>query len=68
LAADDKRPKRRFDRRARLDIVRSGEGFIMTIGPVFLCLDREAAEELMCLLADALEPGDPLGVIPTDSN
>ena len=40
----------------------------MKIGPMFLCLDREAAEELMCLLADALEPGDPLGVIRADSN
>ncbi len=68
MAADDKSPKWRFDRAARLDIVRSGEGFIMTIGPVFLSLDREGAEELMCLLADALEPADPLGVISTDSN
>jgi hypothetical protein len=68
LAADDKRPRWRVDRGARLDVVRSGDSFILTIGPVFLCLDREAAEELVCLLADALEPADPPGVSPTDSN
>jgi hypothetical protein len=32
------------------------------IGPVFLSLERQAAEELMYLLAEALEVGDPLGI------
>jgi hypothetical protein len=45
-----------------LDVASSKHGFIVRIGPVFLSLDRHAAEELMYLLAEALEVGDPLGI------
>jgi hypothetical protein len=44
-----------------LDVAPSKHGFIVRIGPVFLSLERQAAEELMYLLAQALEVGDPLG-------
>ncbi len=50
-----------------LDIAPSKHGFILRIGPVFLSLDRLAAEELMYLLAEAMEVADPLG-IARDSN
>jgi hypothetical protein len=45
-----------------LDVASSKHGFIVRIGPVFLSLERQAAEELMYLLAEALEVGDPLGI------
>jgi hypothetical protein len=45
-----------------LDVAPSKHGFILRIGPVFLSLDRHAAEELMYLLAEALEVADPLGI------
>jgi len=38
-----------------LDIARSKDGFIVRIGPMFLLLDRHGAEELMFLLAEALD-------------
>jgi len=44
-----------------LDVAPSKHGFIVRIGPIFLSLDRHAAEELMYLLAGALEVADPLG-------
>jgi hypothetical protein len=52
----------------RLDVVPSDDGFIVRIGAVCLSLDRDAAEELMCLLADALEPGDFLAIASFGSN
>jgi hypothetical protein len=45
-----------------LGIAPSKHGFILRIGPLFLSLDRHAAEELMYLLAEALEVADPLGM------
>lgn len=49
--------------------VRASEGgFSVTLGSVSLWLDRDTAEELMCLIADALEPGDPLWTASTGSN
>ena len=46
----------------------SGSGFIVVIGPAFFWLDRDAAEDLMCLLADGLEASDPLAAHPRNSN
>jgi hypothetical protein len=43
-----------------LDVVPSKHGFILRIGPVFLSLGRQAAEDLMYLLAEALEVAEPL--------
>jgi hypothetical protein len=51
-----------------VDVVSSARGFVLTVGPVSLLLDREAAEELTCLLVDALEPTEPSDVNTTDSN
>jgi len=45
-----------------MDVAPSKHGFIVRIGPMFLSLDRHRAEELMFLLAEALEVGDPLGI------
>ena len=66
--ADGKRPKWRIDRDARLEVLASGNGFIVVIGPAFFWLDRDAAEDLMCFLAEALESGDPLAAFRRDSN
>jgi hypothetical protein len=52
----------------RLEVAPAAGGFLVTVGPVSLLLDRTAAEELMCLLADALEPGDPLDLVATGRN
>jgi hypothetical protein len=52
----------------RFDIIPSDDGFILRVGAVVLCLGREAAEELMGLLADALEPEDRQGIASTPSN
>jgi hypothetical protein len=51
-----------------LGVVSSARGFVVTVGPVSLLLDREAAEELTCLLVDALEPTEPSDASTTDSN
>lgn len=51
-----------------LGVVSSERGFVVTVGPVSVLLDREAAEELTCLLVDALEPTEPSDVGTTDSN
>jgi hypothetical protein len=53
---------------ARVDILSSGDGFLLTLGPVSLVLDRETAEEVMCLLADALEPNEPFDLAQSGSN
>ena len=45
-----------------LDVTPFQKGFIVRIGPMFLSMDRHGAEELMFLLAEALEVGDPLGI------
>lgn len=50
-----------------LDVVPNRGGFILKVGPVFLSLDRPTTEELLYLLAEALEISDPLG-ITTGSN
>lgn len=44
-----------------LDVVPNRRGFILKVGPVFVSLDRPTAEELLCLLAEALEVPEPLG-------
>jgi hypothetical protein len=72
------RPKlavRRSDKRNRfrigsspLGVASSPRGFVVTVGPVSLLLDREAAEELTCLLVDALEPTEPPDTTTTNSN
>ena len=40
-------------------VTTSGDGFILVLGMVYLHLDREAAEDLVCQLAEALEPDEP---------
>ena len=54
--------------RSRLEVGSSARGFLVTVGPVTVLLDREAAEELTCLLLDALEPRGPLDITGTGSN
>ena len=54
--------------RARLDTLAPRDGFLLTLGPVSLVLDRETAEEVVCLLADALEPGEWTDLALTGSN
>jgi hypothetical protein len=51
-----------------LGVVSSARGFVVTVGPVSLLLDREAAEELTCLLVDALEPTEPSDASTSGSN
>jgi hypothetical protein len=53
---------------SRLEVISSARGWLVTVGPVTLLLDREAAEELTCLLLDALEPRVPLALARTGSN
>ena len=53
---------------SHLGVVSSDRGFVVTVGPVSVLLDREAAEELTCLLVDALEPTEPSDASTTDSN
>ena len=52
----------------RLEVDSSTHGFPLTVGPVTVLLDREAAEELTCLLVDALEPRDPFDIPRTGSS
>jgi hypothetical protein len=54
--------------RSRLEVVSSTHGFLVTVGPVTVLLNREAAEELTCLLVDALEPRGTLDTAGTGSN
>jgi hypothetical protein len=54
--------------RSRLTVGASARGFQVTVGRVTVLLDREAAEELTCLLVDALEPRHPLDITGTGSN
>jgi hypothetical protein len=54
--------------RSRLEVGSTVRGFLVTVGPVTVLLDRQAAEELACLLVDALEPGAPLAITRTGSN
>jgi hypothetical protein len=53
------RPRHLSDRPA---IVFFGDKLMVEIGPVSMFLDRKTAENLMCDLANALEPGDPLDI------
>jgi hypothetical protein len=53
---------------SQLGVVSSARGFVVTVGPITVLLDREAAEELTCLLVDALEPTEPSDISTTDSN
>jgi hypothetical protein len=68
--AVSKKDKRKSFRRpnVRLDVASAAGGFLVTLGPVSLLLDRAQSEELMCRLADALEPGDPLDLVATGWN
>ena len=66
--ADGKRPKWTLDQNARMEVIASGSGFILVIGSTFFWLDREAVEDLMCLMADALESDDPVAARPRHSN
>jgi hypothetical protein len=50
-----------------VDVVPNRREFILRVGPVFVSLDRPTTEELLYLLAEALEISDPLG-ITTGSN
>jgi hypothetical protein len=68
LVADGKRGTWSVDKAARVEVLASGSGFIVVIGPAFFWLDRDAVEDLMCHLADALESGDPLAGFPRESN
>ena len=52
----------------RLAVGPSAGGFEVTVGSISVWLDRDTAEELMCLIATALEPGDPLWNDSTGSN
>jgi len=54
--------------RSGLTVGASARGFLVTLGRVTVLLDREAAEELTCLLVDALEPRGPLDITGTGSN
>ena len=67
MATHERRPWK-IERGAHLDVLASGSGFIVAIGPAFFWLDREAAEDLLCLLGAALGSDDPQGVPPNDSN
>ena len=51
----------------RFEVVSSEDGFVVRIGTVCVTLDRHGAEELLCRLADALEPDDPSVDISTAS-
>jgi hypothetical protein len=51
-----------------MEVIASGNGFIVVIGAAFFWLDREALEDLMCLMADALESDDPVVARARDSN
>ena len=66
--ADGKRRKGTLDRNARMEVLASGSGFIVMIGSTFFWLDRDAVEDLMCLMADALESDEPEAARPRDSN
>jgi hypothetical protein len=69
LAARKTKNRDRFlHRNTTVEVFSSGSGFLLTVGPVTLLLDRESTEELMCLVADALESDDPLNIAPTGSN
>ena len=61
MALGDRRSQQHV-REIVLDVARSEHGFIVRIGPMSLSLDRREVEDLMYLLAEALEVGDPLGV------
>jgi len=64
---DDKKDRFRIVN-SHLGVVSSARGFVVTVGPVSVLLDREAAEELTCLLVDALEPTEPPDASTIDSN
>jgi hypothetical protein len=51
-----------------LDVSSSGDGFVLTVGGISVLFDRCAAEEIVGMLADALEPTDPLDFTTTGSN
>lgn len=55
-------------RRAQVQIDVVGASFILTVGSVSLLLDRDAVEEIMCVIADSLEKIDPLDLSPPESN
>ena len=51
-----------------LEVSSSGNGFVLTVGGISVLFDRYAAEEIVGMLADALEPTDPLELAPPGSN
>jgi len=51
-----------------MEVIASDDGFIVVIGSAFFWLDRAAAEDLLCLMADALESGHSLAAPPRDPN
>ena len=44
-----------------LEVAPSKRGFYVRVGAVLISLDRQSTEDLMFLLAEALEAGDALG-------
>ncbi len=69
MASDGgKQDERRDHDRVELDVRPCGRGFVMTIGTLSFLLNRTAAEEILCLLADALERDDPLQLLSADPN
>jgi hypothetical protein len=51
-----------------LEVSSSGNGFVLTVGPISVLFDRYAAEEIIGMLADALEPSDRLDFTSADWN
>jgi len=55
-------------RRPDMEVVPSRGQFIIRLGSVFVALTRDSAEEMLCLLANALEADDPLEIVSSSSN
>lgn len=51
-----------------LEVSSSGNGFVLTVGGISVLFDRYAAEEIVGMLAEALEPTDPLELTKAGSN
>jgi hypothetical protein len=51
-----------------LDVSSSGNGFVLTVGGISVLFDRYAAEEIVGMLADALEPSDQLDLTTNGSS
>jgi hypothetical protein len=55
-------------RPAQVDVYPVNNGFVLKIGPAAICLDREAAEEILILLGEALLDICLGDVVPRSSN